>query len=206
MTTYQVQLGADWVAPVVSEVGTTIYARFQKNWPVVHDALGLLYAAADLPVPEPITYGMVRDILTLQDKLTFEVRQGYDKRRIELAKQYRLTPEQFEEEALLLFQAHGFTGHLTSLSGDEGIDLDLREKGRTAVAQLKRYRKPIGQPALRDFAGAMRASGAEVGYFITTSEFTDPAIQWAASLGSPRIVLVDGRDLVAWARDGVMPR
>ena len=63
LTTYQVQLGADWVPAVVSEVGTTIYARFQKNWPVVHDALGLLYAA-DLPAPEPITYGMVRDILT----------------------------------------------------------------------------------------------------------------------------------------------
>jgi RNA polymerase primary sigma factor len=97
LTTYQVQLGADWVAAVVPEVGTTIYARFQKNWPVVHDALGLLYAAADLPVPEPITYGMVRDILTLQDKLTFELRQGYDKRRLDLAKQYRLTAEQFDQ-------------------------------------------------------------------------------------------------------------
>jgi RNA polymerase primary sigma factor len=97
LTTYQVQLGADWIASVVPEVGATIYARFQKNWPVVHDALGLLYAAADLPVPEPITYGMVRDILTLQDKLTFELRQGYDKRRLDLAKQYRLTAEQFDQ-------------------------------------------------------------------------------------------------------------
>src|SRR5215207_3646675 len=97
LTAYKVQLGADWVAAVVPEVGTTIYARFQKNWPVVHDALGLLYAAADLTAPDPITYGMVRDILTLQDKLTFEVRQGYDKRRLELAKQYRLTAEQFDQ-------------------------------------------------------------------------------------------------------------
>src|SRR5262245_1837862 len=42
LTTYKVQLGADWDRSQVPEIGTTIYGRFQKNWPVVEDALKLL--------------------------------------------------------------------------------------------------------------------------------------------------------------------
>ena len=64
---------------MVPEIGTTIYGRFQKNWPVVEEAIKLLYAVTELPAPDPITYGMVRDILMLQDKLNFELRQVYDR-------------------------------------------------------------------------------------------------------------------------------
>jgi RNA polymerase primary sigma factor len=97
LTTYKVQYGADWKASVVPEIGLIIYSRFQKNWPVVEDALRLLYAVAELPVPNPLTYGMVRDILTLQDKLTFEVRQVYDRRRLEITKKRGLTAEQYDQ-------------------------------------------------------------------------------------------------------------
>ncbi|MBW3625884.1 MAG: restriction endonuclease [Armatimonadetes bacterium] len=117
-----------------------------------------------------------------------------------------LTPDEFEEEVLMLFRGQGYAGELTSLSGDEGIDLVLRGEGRYIVAQCKHVYKPVGQPPLRDFAGAMRAAGADVGYFVTTSSFSDPAIHWAESLGDPRIVLVDGPALVRWAREGIMPR
>jgi hypothetical protein len=117
----------------------------------------------------------------------------------------RLTPEEFEAEVLALFKAHGYAGELTSLSGDEGIDLMLRGEGRYVVVQCKHYLKPVGQPPLRDFAGAMRASGADAGYFVTTSGFSDPAVRWAESLGEPRIVLVDGPALVRWTQDGVFP-
>jgi len=97
LTTYKVQYGADWKASVVPEIGLIIYSRFQKNWPVVEDALRLLYTVAELPVPNPLTYGMVRDILTLQDKLTFEVRQVYDRRRLEITKKRGLTAEQYDQ-------------------------------------------------------------------------------------------------------------
>jgi RNA polymerase primary sigma factor len=97
LTTYKVQYGADWKASVVPEIGLIIYSRFQKNWPVVEDGLRLLYSVAELPVPNPLTYGMVRDILTLQDKLTFEVRQVYDRRRLEITKKRGLTAEQYDQ-------------------------------------------------------------------------------------------------------------
>jgi RNA polymerase primary sigma factor len=107
LTAYKVQLGADWDRSQVPEIGTTIYGRFQKNWPVVADALNLLYNVAEQPVPEPLNYGMVRDILTLQDKLTFELRQTYDRRRLDLTKQHRLTAEQFDQSiahAMIIYE------------------------------------------------------------------------------------------------------
>jgi RNA polymerase primary sigma factor len=97
LTTYKVQYGADWKPAVVPEIGLIIYSRFQKNWPVVEEALRLLYAVIDTPAPSPLTYGMVRDILILQDKLTFELRQGFDRRRLEITKRRGLTAEQFDQ-------------------------------------------------------------------------------------------------------------
>jgi restriction endonuclease Mrr len=51
----------------------------------------------------------------------------------------------------------------------------------------------------------MRAVGADYGYFITTSSFTDPAERWARSLKDPYIVLVDGPALIRWAQEGCLP-
>ena len=117
----------------------------------------------------------------------------------------QLTPDAFERETLELFRLHGFAGDLTPPSGDEGIDLELCKGGRCIVVQCKQYRGTVGQPALRDFAGAMRGAGADIGYFVTTAEFTEPAIRWAEALDEPRIILVDGRDLARWAHDGRVP-
>jgi RNA polymerase primary sigma factor len=106
LTAYKTQYGADWNREQVPEIGLIVYTRFQKNWPVVEDALRLLYSVAELPLPDILTYGMVRDIQTLQDKLTFELRQVYDRRRSEITKQHRLTAEQFDqsiEHAMVIY-------------------------------------------------------------------------------------------------------
>jgi RNA polymerase primary sigma factor len=97
LNTYKVQYGADWKPAMVPEIGAIIYNRFQKNWPVVEDGLHLLYAVAELPTPDPLTYGMVRDILMLQDKLSFELRQAYERRRLDITKKRGLTAEQYDQ-------------------------------------------------------------------------------------------------------------
>jgi RNA polymerase primary sigma factor len=109
LTTYKTQYGADWKAPAVLEIGLILFSRFQKNWPVVEDAIRLMYDVAEIPLPERITLGMVRDILTLQDKLTFEARQVYERRRLDIAKQHRLTAEQFDQSvahSMVIYDLH----------------------------------------------------------------------------------------------------
>jgi RNA polymerase primary sigma factor len=100
------QQGADWQRERVPEIGNMLYARFQKSWPVAEEALRLLYSVAELPAPEVITKAMVRDILPVQDRLSFEQRQIYDRRRIETVKQQKLTVEQFDQniaQAMIIF-------------------------------------------------------------------------------------------------------
>jgi hypothetical protein len=55
--------------------------------------------------------------------------------------------------------------------------------------QCKRYRGKIGEPVVRDFYGALRASDANGGVLITTGTITDSARLWAE--GKP-IHLYDG--------------
>jgi RNA polymerase primary sigma factor len=97
LSAYRLQMGADWTRDQVPEIGLTIYNRLQKSWPVAEDALRLLYAVIDQPPPNPVTPGMVGDILAIHERLGFELRQVYDRRRGELVKQHKLTAEQFDQ-------------------------------------------------------------------------------------------------------------
>jgi RNA polymerase primary sigma factor len=97
LTARKNEYGANWQREQVPEIGDMIYSRFQKNWPIVEDALRLFYIIAELPPPEPISRVMGREILAVQDQLNFEQRQIYERRRTELVKQQKLTAEQFEQ-------------------------------------------------------------------------------------------------------------
>jgi RNA polymerase primary sigma factor len=87
----------EWRPERIPEIGDMIYGHFLQNWPIVEDSLRLFYLIADLPVPDPISRAMGRELLAVQDQLTFELRQVYDRRRAELVKQQKLTIEQFDQ-------------------------------------------------------------------------------------------------------------
>lgn len=83
------------------------------------------------------------------------------------------------------------------LSGDGGIDgfgyfeSDEFRTSRVAI-QSKRYTtNSVSSPDIDKFKGAMDKYGAEYGIFITTSYFTDAAIQ-ASRQGSHLITLING--------------
>lgn len=104
------------------------------------------------------------------------------KQREELVKRVRsmkmletITPYEFELVILEAFRRSGYAIHHTSFSGDEGID-GLLTKGNSKIAiQCKMQKKVVGQPALRDFLGAMIHSQCTEGFFITTSDFSERA-------------------------------
>lgn len=75
------------------------------------------------------------------------------------------------------------------MTGDGGIDivalLDRPFSEGRYIFQYKRYSEGglVGAPTIRDFYGAVMADGAVKGIFITTSEFTTQAREFAPQSG-----------------------
>lgn len=60
--------------------------------------------------------------------------------------------------------------------------------------QAKRWNGVVGRPEIQKFAGALQGQRAKKGVFITTSDFTREAVDYAAMIDS-RIVLINGSRL-----------
>ncbi|MFH8370174.1 restriction endonuclease [Streptomyces sp. NPDC018031] len=86
-------------------------------------------------------------------------------------------------------------------AGDLGADvLATTPDGRRLVIQCKAYGPghKVGSPDLQRFGGTCFAvHDAHAAVLVTTSEFTDPAAEYAAQCG---IDCFDGRALTEWAR------
>jgi restriction system protein len=113
------------------------------------------------------------------------------------------SPAFFEQLVLDVLRAMGYGGsHEDAVQrlgrgGDEGVDGVIREDelGLDLIyVQAKRWQNPIGRPEIQKFFGALHGKRANKGVFITTSSFTGEAVAYADTV-SPRIILVDGREL-----------
>ena len=71
---------------------------------------------------------------------------------------------------------------------EDELGLDL------IYVQAKRWQNPVGRPEIQKFFGALHGKRANKGVFNTTSSFTSDAVAYADSV-TPRIILVDGREL-----------
>jgi restriction system protein len=80
-------------------------------------------------------------------------------------------------------------------SGDEGIDgvIDQDLLGLDSIyVQAKRWQGPVSRPEVQAFAGALQGQNATKGVMITTSTFSQPAVEYVRAIGGSRIVLIDG--------------
>ncbi|CAI3962974.1 restriction endonuclease [Alteromonas macleodii] len=89
--------------------------------------------------------------------------------------------------------------HALGRTGDNGVDGVINQDplGVDQIyIQAKRYAggNNVGASDIRDFFGALNLKKANKGLFITTSDFTQSAVQTARDLGS-RIVLINGQQL-----------
>ncbi|MBU0516598.1 MAG: restriction endonuclease, partial [Proteobacteria bacterium] len=57
--------------------------------------------------------------------------------------------------------------------------------------QAKRWEGVVGRPEIQKFVGALHGRRARKGVFITTSSFSQEAIDYAAGIDS-KIILIDG--------------
>ena len=114
-----------------------------------------------------------------------------------------MSPEFLEKSVLNLLGAMGYGVDSDSLShtggpGDEGIDGIINQDAlgiQRIYVQAKRYKNGnnISRETIQSFIGALQGSSG--GVFITTSAFTQNALDFVSKHLSPKIVLIDGREL-----------
>lgn len=115
-----------------------------------------------------------------------------------------VTPTYFEQIVVDLLVSMGYGGDrqdaaraVTRQSGDEGIDGVIKQDrlGLDVVyVQAKRWEGKVGRPEIQKFAGALQGKRAIKGVFITTSDFSKEAEEFAESIGT-KIILIDGQRL-----------
>ena len=88
-------------------------------------------------------------------------------------------------------------GQAIGRSGDEGIDGIIKEDrlGLDIIyIQAKRWENAVGRPEIQKFAGALQGQRAKRGIFITTSNFSREANDYALKIDT-KIILIDGERL-----------
>jgi len=128
-----------------------------------------------------------------------------------LQKLKEVDPYKFEEIVLDLLIKMGYGGskdeakEMTQKTGDEGIDGIINEDklGLDKIyIQAKRWKdSPVRRPIIQSFAGALDGQGANKGIFITTSNFTNEAKEYAEKLSNKKIILIDGLKLAEYMID-----
>jgi restriction system protein len=121
--------------------------------------------------------------------------------RVELLEQLlNVKPFRFEQVVIDLLFAMGYGGSreeaakVTKKSGDEGIDGVINEDrlGLDVIyVQAKRWRNTVGRPDVQGFVGALAGRQAHKGIFITTSNFSAEASQFAKNIAQ-KVILIDG--------------
>lgn len=105
-------------------------------------------------------------------------------------------PTDFEGYCANLFSRMGYNATVTPPTNDGGYDIFLERSGETAVVECKCYSSSnsIGRPALQKLYGANCIAKAKRLIFITTSQFSKNAVEYAEKTG---IELIDGQQLIS---------
>ncbi len=126
------------------------------------------------------------------------------------------SPQFFERLVvdLLVTMGYGGTrrdaGEAVGGSGDEGIDGIIKEDRlglEVVYIQAKRWENTVHRPEIQKFVGALSGQNARKGVFMTTSNFSAGAVEYAKGL-SVKVVLIDGETLASLMIDhgvGITP-
>jgi len=115
----------------------------------------------------------------------------------------KCSPTFFEKLVVELLVKMGYGGSRADAGkaigrrGDEGIDGIINEDklGLDIIyIQAKRWENQVSRPEIQKFAGALQGQRARKGTFITTSTFSDTAIDYVSKIDN-KIILIDGERL-----------
>ena len=136
-----------------------------------------------------------------------EIRESLAQELLSIVKQS--SPTFFERLVVELLVKMGYGGsrreaaRAVGQTGDEGIDgiIDEDRLGLdTIYVQAKKWDGVVGRPEIQKFAGALMGKRAKKGIFITTSHFTQDAINYVSTIDF-KVVLIDGKRLAEFMID-----
>ena len=137
----------------------------------------------------------------LLEKIYLNIKEKLKQELLETIKQY--SPDFFEKLVIDLLIAMGYggsrkeAGEAVGQINDGGIDGIIKEDrlGLDIIyIQAKRWDNTVGRPEIQKFAGALLGNQAKKGIFITTSSFSQKAIEYTTMIDS-KIILIDGERL-----------
>ena len=148
-----------------------------------------------LPIEVNMKYFLSVGLILLPFEVAIVLEQRHKRIDAETLEELKaLSPSDFEKLVAETYRAQGHKVEIVGATGDHGIDLVVKtRKGETWIVQCKKYRGKVGEPVIRDFYGALRASDADAGAVITTGLITTQARLWAE--GKP-IFLYDGDEFL----------
>lgn len=120
-----------------------------------------------------------------------------------------VTPAFFERLVIDLLVSMGYggsrqdAGRAIGKSGDGGIDGIIKEDklGLDVIyVQAKRWEGTVGRPEIQKFAGALQGHRASKGVFITTSNYSREALEYANAINT-KIILIAGQQLAGMMID-----
>jgi len=116
---------------------------------------------------------------------------------------FNMNPYDFEKHVMSFFQDAGLLAWATKKSNDAGVDGFARHSNGLIVVQCKRNAKEngVGRPTVQQFKGVVEENSAWRGYIVTTSYFTNEAVESAAK--NDKFILIDLVKLLEWHRSGI---
>ena len=113
------------------------------------------------------------------------------------------SPTFFEQLVVELLVKMGYggsrrdAGERIGQTGDGGIDGIIKEDRLgldTIFIQAKRWQGTVGRPEIQKFVGALQGQRARKGVFMTTSNYSAEAVDYASRIDT-KVVLIDGKQL-----------
>lgn len=183
---------------VLAEDPKMIDVQYLRQFPEFVDFQSTAHQAAEVSPVVDISHGTPEEILEgaysqLKSQVLAEI--------IEKIKQ--CTPQFFENLVVDTIVKMGYGGSLKDAgraigqSGDEGIDGIINEDrlGLDVIyLQAKQWEGNVSRPEIQKFAGALQGKRAKKGIFITTSDFSSEAREYAKNLEA-KIILISGSQL-----------
>ena len=106
-----------------------------------------------------------------------------------------LTGHRFEQELTDLLTRLGFEAKKTKGSGDEGIDIVLKQGGKKIIVQCKQTKNQIGPAVARELFGTLQGCDADEAWLATTAGATSGVYSFFS--GKPlRVVTLS--EIVSW--------